>query len=58
MAGKKSAKKDTTLTEITNASGKDQALNLAVDQIKKQFGAGAIMQLGADHKIDVETFSS
>ena len=58
MAGKKSAKKDTTLTEITNSSGKDQALNLAVDQIKKQFGAGAIMQLGADHKIDVETFSS
>jgi recombination protein RecA len=54
----KSAKKDTTLTEVTDQSGKDQALNLAVDQIKKQFGAGAIMQLGADHKIDVETFST
>jgi recombination protein RecA len=39
-------------------SGKEQALELAVDQIKKQFGQGAIMQLGEDHKIDVETFSS
>jgi recombination protein RecA len=39
-------------------SGKDQALELAVDQIKKQFGQGAIMQLGEDHKIDVATFSS
>jgi len=54
----KAAKKDTTLPEVTNQSGKDQALSLAVDQIKKQFGAGAIMQLGADHKIDVETFST
>lgn len=60
MAAKpaKSAKKDATVTDVTNLSGKDQALNLAVDQIKKQFGAGAIMQLGADHKIDVETFST
>lgn len=57
MAAKKD-KKDTTLTEVTDQSGKDQALTLAVDQIKKQFGAGAIMQLGADHKIDVETFST
>jgi len=57
MAAKKD-KKDTTLAEVTDQSGKDQALNLAVDQIKKQFGAGAIMQLGADHKIDVETFST
>ncbi len=38
--------------------GKKEALNLAVDQIKKQYGQGAIMQLGVDHKIDVETFSS
>ena len=54
----KSAKKDLTLADTSNQSGKEQALNLAVDQIKKQFGAGAIMQLGADHKIDVETFST
>lgn len=55
MAGKTSKK---TVAEATNAGGKKQALNLAVDQIKKQFGAGSIMQLGDDHKIDVETFSS
>lgn len=54
----KSTKKDTPVVDTSNQSGKDQALNLAVDQIKKQFGAGAIMQLGADHKIDVETFST
>ena len=39
-------------------SGKKQALDLAIDQIKKQFGQGSIMQLGDDHKIDVETVSS
>jgi recombination protein RecA len=54
MAGKKDTKQDNVVT----GGGKDQALNLAVDQIKKQFGAGAIMQLGEDHKIDVETFST
>jgi recombination protein RecA len=54
MAGKKELK---TMADVAE-NGKGQALNLAVDQIKKQFGAGAIMQLGADHKIDVETFST
>lgn len=51
-----SAKK--AIDEQSSKSGKDQALELAVEQIKKQFGQGAIMQLGADHKIDVETFST
>lgn len=54
MSAKKAAKK----TPEAPASGKSQALNLAVDQIKKQFGQGAIMQLGGDQKINVETFSS
>lgn len=54
MAAKKEAK---TMGD-GSASGKDQALNLAVDQIKKQFGVGAIMQLGGDYKIDIETFST
>jgi recombination protein RecA len=54
MAVKKKAK----LTELGEQSGKNQALNLAVDHIKKQFGQGAIMQLGADQRIDIETFSS
>lgn len=56
MAAKKDAK---VLNEASkDASGKEQALSLAVDQIRKNFGAGAIMQLGAENKIDVETFSS
>jgi recombination protein RecA len=39
-------------------SGKAQALQLAVDQIEKQFGKGSIMRLGESHTIDVETFPS
>ncbi len=54
MASKKELKTVANIAE----TGKGQALNLAVDQIKKQFGAGAIMQLGGDYKIDVETFST
>lgn len=52
MAAKKDAVSESAQT------GKGQALNLAVEQIKKQFGQGAIMQLGDDHKIDVATFST
>src|SRR6266404_10012065 len=36
-------------------SGKSQALNLALSQIEKQFGAGSIMRLGESHKVNVET---
>lgn len=39
-------------------SGKKQALNLALSQITKQFGAGSIMKLGEQSKINVELFSS
>ena len=39
-------------------SGKNQALNLAIAQITKQFGDGSIMKLGEQSKIDVELFSS
>ena len=35
--------------------GRTKALNLAVDQIEKQFGKGAIMHLEGDNKIDIET---
>ncbi len=37
-----------------DGEGKGKALGLAVDQIEKQFGKGAIMKLGEAHKIDVE----
>ncbi len=59
MAVKKDAKNDTEKkASKPESSGKEQALDLAVDQIRKQFGQGAIMQLGADQKIDVDTFST
>ncbi|MDF2461588.1 MAG: recombinase RecA, partial [Candidatus Saccharibacteria bacterium] len=32
-----------------------KAIDLAVSQIEKQFGAGSIMKLGDAHKIDVAT---
>lgn len=42
----------------TANDGKKQALNLAMEQITKQFGDGAIMKLGEAHKVDVELISS
>jgi recombination protein RecA len=41
--------------KANDEEGKLKALNLAVDQIEKQFGKGAIMHLEGDNKIDVET---
>lgn len=50
------AKKDKDAKIVQDTSGgKGQALQLAVDQIEKQFGKGSIMRLGEAHKIDVET---
>lgn len=46
-----------TDTKTAN-SGKSQALQLAVDQIEKQFGKGSIMRLGEAYKVDVETTST
>lgn len=39
-------------------SGKNQALGLAMDQIEKQFGKGAIMRMDGGYKLDIETFST
>ena len=39
-------------------SGKNQALDLAIAQITKQFGDGSIMKLGEAKKIDVELLPS
>ena len=38
-----------------SGGGKSQALNLALDQIEKQFGKGSIMRLGEAHHTDIET---
>lgn len=53
MADKTKAK--TVAEPAAGASGKDQALKLAVDQIEKQFGKGSIMRLGEAHAVNVET---
>jgi len=38
--------------------GRTQALTLAMDQIEKQFGKGAIMRMDGGYKLDIETFST
>lgn len=48
MARKKS---DTTVTEVTNEqSVKQQAVNIAMQQIEKEFGKGSIMKMGESLK--------
>jgi len=51
----KTKKDDSVKVEPKAASGKEQALRLAVDQIEKQFGKGSIMRLGDAHAVNVET---
>src|SRR5215208_1248940 len=46
---------DKKVKDTPAPSGKSQALQLAVDQIEKQFGKGSIMRLGESHKVNVET---
>jgi len=41
-----------------DVAGRMKAIDMAVAQIEKQFGAGSIMKLGEGHKIDVETIPS
>jgi recombination protein RecA len=51
------AKKTDKKPEIATVapSGKSQALQLAVDQIEKQFGKGSIMRLGENQKANIKT---
>ncbi|HSX44997.1 MAG TPA: recombinase RecA [Candidatus Saccharimonadales bacterium] len=59
MAAKKDSKqttKDTTASD--QSAGKSKALGLALENIEKQFGKGAIMKLGEAHKVDIETTST
>src|SRR3954469_8140396 len=52
-------KKTTTDAPVASgASGKSQALDLALSQIEKQFGKGSIMRLGEAHAVNVETIPS
>lgn len=59
MAKEKSRAKDKSeKSDKAVDSGKKQALSLALEQITKQYGDGAIMKLGENHRADVELFSS
>lgn len=60
MEDKKSPVKEPVETKSTAAdnSQKRQALDMAISQIEKQFGKGAIMKLGASNVMNIETFSS
>lgn len=49
------ADKQTNSQDKKQQDGRGQALDLAVSQIEKQFGAGSIMKLGDRYNIDVET---
>ena len=51
-------KKATKPEMATEDAGKKQALDLAIQQITKQFGTGSIMKLGESQKIDVELLPS
>jgi len=52
------AKKTEATSKSTADDGKLKALGLAMDQITKQFGDGAIMKLGEAKKVDVELLPS
>jgi recombination protein RecA len=39
-------------------AAKEQALKTAIAEIEKQYGAGSIMQMGAEQHVQIETFSS
>lgn len=59
MAKVKKADSDTANTTADKVeNGKSQALTLAMDQIEKQFGKGAIMRMDGGYKLDIETFST
>lgn len=51
-------KADKTVEKTQKTDAKNQALELAISQITKQFGDGSIMKLGEAQKIDVELLSS
>jgi len=44
--------------KVVAKDGREKALNMAVTQIEKQFGKGAIMKLGQDTKVEVDVIST
>jgi recombination protein RecA len=43
---------------IMKSSDKEQALSVAITQIERQYGKGAIMKLGDSRKINIDTVPS
>lgn len=59
MAKKQAATSDTNKKgSKAKDEGRSKALGLAVEQIEKQYGTGAIMRLGESQKSNIATFSS
>src|SRR5262245_57475572 len=61
MADEKPDRTRTNLREAgseKDAKARDQALQAAVSQIEKEFGAGALMRLDGDSAINVESIST
>lgn len=58
MAEKTAKKAPKTADDAPASDGKLKALGLAMEQIEKQFGTGAIMRLGEQHRSNVEFISS
>jgi recombination protein RecA len=56
--GSASKKLTKTVTAITNADDKKTALETALAQIEKQFGKGAVMRLGQNQAMQVESIST
>ncbi|MCD4756385.1 recombinase RecA [bacterium] len=52
MAG--TTKKKSTTTKVQAQSGKEKAIDVALQQIEKQFGKGSIMKLGSKEKLKVD----
>ena len=57
MAATKKAIKSAVPTEL-DAEGKKKALATAMSQIERDFGAGAIMKLGENTKMEVQAVST
>ena len=51
---KKTSSTSKTKSKSTEKSGKSKAIDVAVQQIEKQFGKGSIMKFGSKEKIDIE----
>ena len=46
------------MKKVTTSDNKDKALEEVMAEIEKQFGKGAIMKLGEDSHVEIETVPS